>query len=115
MKTIQRNLEKVLADIQESSEKALEDVGLDLQAKSVARAPLQFGDLRGSAHTTDVQRDSTGRWIAVSYGMDYALRMHEDLKYTPSHAGTGPKYLEKPLMENAEKYKQHIASSLKVK
>ena len=120
MKTIQINDstltsydDDLLKEIGSKMPKALKTVGLDLKAESMQLAPLDEGDLRGSAHVSDLKADENGIYVEVRYSTPYALRMHEDLTYTPQHSGTGPKYLEKPAFKNAQRYTDYLMKALK--
>lgn len=42
----------------------------------------------------------------VAFTVPYAALQHENLEFKHSRPGTGPKYLEKPLYSNAQKYLQ---------
>jgi hypothetical protein len=99
------------AFVREAASKALNDAAFDLLSKSKKLAPLDEGDLRASGNTIP----STPQSLEAVVGFDtpYAVRMHEDLTYTPQEPGTGPKYLENPANQNAKKYRQHIQSELR--
>jgi len=73
-------------------------------AKSIAVTPEEWGALRGSG---TVKPLNGGKTQEIAYGgaaAPYALVQHEapgGWNYTTP--GTGPKYLETPLRENADK------------
>lgn len=79
-----------------------------IKGESVNRAPLEYGTLRGSATVNSIENGSE-----ISYNTPYALVMHEDESYTPSHAGTGPNYLRGPLLEAEEQYHKDVANAMK--
>lgn len=99
--------------VDDAAKKAVMDTLLDLQAKSVQLAPLDEGDLRRSANVRPPVVEGNKISGSLGYATPYAVRMHEDLDYTPQESGTGPKYLENPATENAAKYKKHIKDSVK--
>jgi len=107
------------------------DITLDCLGKSVQRAPVDLGDLRGSGHA-----DINGKRIAtgnrdgsissgdvsemsgnkiegiVGFTEPYALKQHEDLTLNHPKGGEA-KYLEKTLDENSDKYINYLANEVK--
>jgi len=75
--------------------------------------PVDLGTLRGTGHVVPPERDGRLVRVILAYGgpaAPYALAIHEHLSsHSPpswrhgtvhfSPSGTGPKYLERPLME----------------
>lgn len=96
--------------------RALYEEGLVIMKESVRRCPLEFGPLRASAtvHPPDV----SGRDVSVtlSYGgpsARYALAVHERMGPTNwSEPGTGPKYLEGPVLEAKPKLLGRLAARI---
>ena len=87
----------------------------DLLDKAVQITPIDSGELRLSGTATVEKKgvESIGR---VGFGggqVDYALAVHETVK-NYKEPGTGAKYLENPLKENAQKYFDKIANDVKV-
>jgi hypothetical protein len=107
------NSRKALAKafVRDAASRAINDSALDLMSKSKKLAPLDEGDLRASGNTIP----STPQTLEALVGFDtpYAVRMHEDLTYTPQETGTGPKYLEAPARANQKKYIDHIANEMR--
>jgi hypothetical protein len=102
---------EVSQNLERASTKALNDAALDLLSKSVPLAPLDEGDLRRSGN---VELATTNTLEArVGYATEYAVKMHEDLSYTPQEPGTGPKYLEQPARDNEKRYLDFIADALR--
>lgn len=101
------NLKNMAKGIDNSIEKAIWDCVLDLQGKSSRIAPVDTGDLRGSA-TSEV-KDLIGE---VGFGEEYALEQHENLTFNHPRGGQA-KYLENPFVENKEKYKRRIERAVK--
>jgi hypothetical protein len=100
--------------VRAAMKQAINDSLFDLQSKSVPLAPLDEGDLRASANVNPAKEVGSNIEGTMGYDTPYAVRMHEDLTYTPSEPGTGPKFLENPANENKEAYKKHIADTVKV-
>lgn len=130
---VMAELNRRLAAIGRVSAQALIDVGLDLWGEANKTAPKDTGDLRASAYLRfDGRRiasgeqppfvtvsDSTGGALSVSdrhevrfgYGVPYALRLHEMPEYkNPTTPGTGPKWLERALTQNLDRYLRYIAN-----
>jgi len=100
-------LRKMPNEVNRLSEKALKEVSLDLQGKSQRLAPVDLGDLRGSAYT-----EVKGLNAEIGFSEPYALRQHEEVGY--NHPGGGEaKYLETPYKNNLNKYIQHISKAIK--
>lgn len=79
-----------------------------LRGDSVPLAPIDRGDLRGSAQVTLATDGNLTAY--VSYDTPYAARQHEELGYR--HDEGQAKYLEGPLTENEAKYQAAIAARL---
>lgn len=107
---IQKNMEKIKKNARAGIKKSVYDCVLDLQGESQRRAPVDQGDLRGSA-SNKVSEDGNKITGIVGFAEDYALKQHETLFFNHPKGGEA-KYLEKPLMEKAGKYKQHIADAV---
>jgi len=88
-------------------EKELKIVGLDLQGKSQELAPVDLGDLQGSAFTEVSGLDAT-----VGFTEIYSLRQHENIGYRHPKGGQA-KYLEQPYKENVPKYINMIGDAVK--
>ena len=76
----------------------LKKVTLDLQGKAQQLAPLDTGDLRGSAFSEVEGLDGTTGFAEV-----YALRQHEHVEYRHPKGGQAL-YLQEPYEANREKY-----------
>ena len=110
-KQVIANIEKLKIKTTKEIEKAIDDVVLDLQGKSQRLAPIDTGDLRGSA-SSEV-RTTMNRVVGeVGFNMEYALKQHEDLTYNHPRGGQA-KYLETPLKENQSKYKRDIEEAMR--
>lgn len=128
---LQRELERRLRNMQLASPKAMTDVVFDLLGKSVALAPVDLGDLRGSGHANvndatiasgsanggtsgagspgpDRGGKTTGE---VAFSEPYAVIQHETLTFNHPKGGEA-KYLEKPLAANMGKYVDRLTGKL---
>ena len=109
------NLNRVTREMELKAEKSIEQCAEDLLDKAVQKTPIDSGELRLSGTATVEKKgvESIGR---VGFGggqVDYALAVHETIK-NYKEPGTGAKYLENPLKENAQKYFDKIANDVKV-
>ena len=102
-----KELNKRVSNAESATPKVLNDVALDLKGKSQARAPIDTGDLRGSAYA-----EIKGNKATVGFSSKYALIQHERLDFSHPQGGEA-KYLENPLKENRDKYINHIKNSIK--
>lgn len=109
---VQRNMAKMLTRIKGDVQEAIEDVALDLQAKSVQLAPIDRGDLRRSGYTEFVKSPS-GFVAEIGFGTDYAIEQHENLEFRHPRGGQA-KYLEQPFKENLPRYVNHIKDKAKI-
>lgn len=98
--------------------------GLDLQGKAQSAAPLDQGDLRGSAFTRDANLGVPGVEVGFE-GLPYIIVQHEGGwrnfmgRYGPkaienyTTPGTGAKFLERPFLENKPRYKKAIREAIR--
>ena len=104
-------LQKILKKMPKEAEKAamfqLEKVGVDLQSKAQLLAPVDMGDLRGSAFTEVIGMEAT-----VGFTEPYALRQHEEVGYRHPKGGQA-KYLEEPFKENLSQYVDSIGDAIR--
>lgn len=106
--TSEWNGDIVKAMMQANAAAALNHAAELLRGDSVPLAPMDRGDLRGSAQVTPATDSSLT--ATVSYDTVYAARQHEELDWR--HDDGQAKYLEGPLLENESKYQQAIAARL---
>lgn len=110
-----------------NAEEALYEVALDCLDKSAARAPLDTGTLRGSGYVTmngenkfagdtavserivmsNAASDDVFAEATIGFSEVYANRQHEDVSLNHPIDGEA-KYLEKTVVENADKWQQNI-------
>lgn len=121
MSAFERGMAGMEKRIKKAAVDGMTEVTYDLQAKAVDLAPLYKAGLRNSAWSeisesggtvtgevffSAAEKDGDGRF-------NYALYQHElggtSEKYkNPSTPGTQPKFLERPLKENADEYVERI-------
>jgi hypothetical protein len=104
-------LQKILKKMPKEAEKAamfaLEKAATDLQSKAQLLAPVDMGDLRGSAFTEVVGQEAT-----VGFTEPYATRQHEEVGYRHPKGGQA-KYLEEPYKENMNRYIDYIGDAIR--
>lgn len=125
------NTIKVKQSLGKGAVKGIQEACLDLLRRSVQQAPVDEGDLRGSASArvndqevakgkTDGTVQATGGVPSlqakqvegrVGFNTPYALRQHEDV--TANHPrGGNAKYLENPYTEGKQRYRDHIRKAI---
>lgn len=87
--------------------KELKIIAADLRGRGQRLAPIEYGDLRGSAFDEVDGLDAT-----IGFTEPYALRQHEEITYRHPKGGQA-KYLENPYKENAGKYAKAIGEAAK--
>lgn len=115
-----KGIEKVVANLSLSSNKvrnaikfALENAGGDLLKESVKIVPHDKGTLQDSGKVAPVEKISADQMqVSVGYNTPYAARMHEHPEYKFQQGRRG-KYLEDPLKQNVNKYKNGIVKEVK--
>lgn len=112
MDSVMKGFNKALNIMKRTSKQGITEVCLDLQGRSQNLAPIDTGDLRGSAEVR-IDEEGGNPVGTLSYNTPYAKKMHEDMNYHPHEPGTGPKYMEIPLEENRYKYIKHIERKTK--
>ncbi|MGF9711718.1 hypothetical protein [Paenibacillus naphthalenovorans] len=130
LKEAQKAFQKRVDQLEDYTSKAFTEIILDLTGKSVALAPVDNGDLRGSGKgeingVVIAEGEKNGSIKAkgeapeaeklegiVSFNTPYALRQHEELTWNHPQGGQA-KYLEQPFVQNQNKYIKHLADSVK--
>ena len=105
------NIPNVKRLIKQKTKEAMETIVNDLTRRSKQLAPLDTGDLRGAGEgkVNDRNNDIIG---TVSFNKPYALVQHEDLSFHHPRGGQA-KYLEQPLNENRDRYKDFIKNKIR--
>ncbi|MDP4092595.1 MAG: hypothetical protein Q8920_04470 [Bacillota bacterium] len=128
---VTKELNSRLSRVKNMTASGMNDVVLDCLGKSVNRAPVDLGDLRGSGYASinnvTVAKGSSDGSVSsspggavsgnkiegiVGFNEPYALVQHERLDYDHPKGGEA-KYLEKTLSENTEKYINHLSEGVK--
>lgn len=127
---IQNMFDKMKSNVKATTTQAMADVALDCLGKSVERAPVEFGDLRGSGfaevnETTiamgnkdggvddlGVPGEDQGDTIqaAVGFTAPYAFNQHEHTEYEHPMGGQA-KYLESVVVENSNRWGKHLVDA----
>jgi hypothetical protein len=107
-----KEFSNITDDVETKIEQGLNEVSEDLLNLSVNLAPKDQGFLRQSGSVDPAIKQGNEIVSRVGFNTEYALHMHEDF-YRPSVPGTGRKYLEKPTMENAQRYSDYLADKVR--
>lgn len=119
-----KSLDWTKVEVRQGAEEGMHDATDDLLRESRELAPLKRGTLR---KTSGKNVDVTPRGVVgeVYFNateetesgelVNYALITHElgESYKNPTTPGTQPKYLEQPLMQNADRYKKMIADGIR--
>lgn len=110
LKALEAKLAKMPSGAEGAVLKSLKLCTADLKGKSQRLAPVEFGDLRGSAYSS--AGIEGGKVVGeVGFTVPYATRQHEELKYKHPKGGQA-KYLETPLKANIDKYIKDIGETI---
>ena len=107
-----RNLNTEINKIKAVSKQRLFACGLLIKNRSLKYTPIKTGNLRGSC---DVIPDETSRGpvVYISYGAYYAPYVHEmPESYNFTKPGTGPKFLERALVDEREKVLAYLSKRI---
>lgn len=122
--TFFKSLDWTKVEVRQGAEEGMHDATDDLLRESRDLAPLKKGTLRKtSGKNVDVTPKSVVGEVSFNATeetesgelVNYALITHElgESYKNPTTPGTQPKYLEQPLMENADRYKKMIADGIR--
>ncbi len=139
-RAIQEKLNRATKGAEGASLKALTDVSVDCLSRAVERAPVEFGDLRGSGYVsingakiaagqqdgnvvvsekpeTDTAAagyisDMKKNVAEVGFTAPYAFTQHEHVEFNHPLGGQA-KYLESVVVENESRWAKHLAESAK--
>lgn len=104
-------LQKIPEAVRDAAEASFRKSILDLEGKARELAPIDLGDLRGSAYS-DVGFTTWGLEAVAGFTEPYALLQHEDMEFNHPKGGQA-KYLEQPLKENIAQYTADLAETIK--
>lgn len=107
MAELQKLLKNIPKEAEKAVEKELKKITLDLQGKAKELAPVDIGDLRGSAFS-----EVEGLNGVVGFKEPYALAQHENVGFIHPKGGES-KYLETPYKENMNNYTNAIGAAVK--
>lgn len=94
-------------ELEHAVERAVTKCGEHLLGEAQRNAPVEEGTLRASGDL-EIHHAAGGRIIAeVSFSTAYAARQHEELDWDHPKGGEA-KYLERALVENADRYTRII-------
>lgn len=105
------NIPSARRAVKQKTREAIEMVVNDLTRRAKQLAPLDTGDLRGAGEN-QVNERSNEIIGTVSFNKPYALVQHENMAFIHPRGGQA-KYLEQPLNENRDRYKQFIESKIR--
>lgn len=106
--------EEFARQAQEAAVRGLNMAATELRTDSVGLAPMDTGALRGTAQVTPATEGDLE--AGVSFDGPYAVHLHEHPEYNfqkdhnPDAQG---KYLEQPLVDNAQKYVNVVAGQFR--
>lgn len=95
----------------DAAERVVTRLGEWTLSKAVPDAPIEHGDLRGSARL-DVHRDGNSVEAILSFNEVYAARQHEELTWKHPRGGKA-KYLEDNVNQAVPLYEGMLAAELK--
>lgn len=110
MKELNDVCQRIPKEATGAAQKQLKRCLMDLENKSVKKAPKQSGALARSVRmeTTETSHGISGM---VGFFVPYATRQHEGLNF--HHEQGEAKFLENPFKENMQKYIDSIAAAIK--
>lgn len=111
LKEVENKFSQLANEFGPVNQKALKTIAADLKGKAVRLAPVETGDLRGSAWYK-VKKVGGGYEATVGFTEPYALIQHERLDFNHPKGGQA-KYLEAPFTENLKRYIQLLADANK--
>lgn len=107
LKELEAKLSRMSPDTNKAAERALLIVVTDLRGKAADLAPVDTGDLRGSAFA-----EVNGLQGVTGFQEVYALKQHEHVEYRHPKGGQAL-YLEEPYQNNRDKYIDYIGKAVK--
>ena len=103
---LQKVLKKMPKQAESAVKKELKKIGQDLKGKSQRLAPVDTGDLRGSAYSVQA-----GMGLEVGFTEPYAIKQHEEVGYRHPKGGEA-KFLETPFKANVNKYINAVKAAI---
>ena len=111
---LKKTLSRIPVAAKAEATKAVEKVTSDLLGESKRRAPIDVGDLRGTAFSPPVRQNArTGNPEGmVIFPVIYAMYQHEGIHFQHPRGGEA-KYVERPLKERRDLYVKYIKEAIK--
>lgn len=88
----------VSKELAQARKRAFTRIGLIVKADAVKNAPIDTGNLRGSAFT-NVEDDG----VSIGFTASYAPFVHEMVDMKTADGRKGPKFLERAVKENEQR------------
>lgn len=110
-----RRFNREVQQIKGRTRQGMRAAALLVRRESQKICPVDTGNLRGSAYTEVYDNLRKGPGAEIGYTAYYAPYVHEmpeDFNF--KRPGSGPKFLERALLENTERIKTIITSHTKV-
>lgn len=109
-------LEAAIDDIVKNAEAGLVKCQILLKREAMRVTPWRTGHLSGSYTSPPPMTQGSGRMTAtVENAAEYAVYVHEMPETNNwNKPGTGPKFLQRPLFENADKFLEIIRNEASV-
>lgn len=111
---IYRGLPVIVGIATRAMQAAVTEAANDLVNESVDAAPIDEGTLRGSIKTDGAKLNGNVATAKIKTGgesSDYAAVQHEHTEF--KHLEGQAKYIEGPLLANANRYKDYIAAQVR--
>lgn len=105
-----KNFKGTKAALNKSTVKAVTDATLFVQGDAVQRAPVDTGDLRGSASNRIDERPSSVEGV-TGFSASYALEQHENMAIVHPRGGEA-KFLENAFTQNEAKIEKSIQDAI---
>lgn len=105
-----KNFKGTKAALNKATVKAVTDATLFVQGDAVQRAPVDTGDLRGSA-SSRFDESPTSIEGTTGFSASYALKVHEDMSMFHPRGGEA-KFLENAFTENEAKIEKYIQDAI---
>lgn len=98
--------------VNDAAGNALDQIASELLAESQQLCPKERGFNGGLVSTAKIEIDKENLSVKLSYSAPHAHLQHEKLNYKHKN-GEQAKFVEVPLLRNAQRYFAQIGSSIK--
>lgn len=114
--SVRSRLQQAVAETDRGAVRGVIRSQLLVRRRALPRTPVEFGFLRNSATTPPPRRTARGIVGEIGFTARYAIWVHEnvdpDVEWTAP--GTGPKFLERPLLESQADIRRILAEETAV-